>query len=483
MAKATTNPDESVARTYFEIEPAAEAADPARLQDAFRRLHKQRRSFQLECLVVARDGGVSYYLGTETENARILDHTLHSVFPDDSTISNPDTDPAALLEELAPTSDQDTNTDTDTDEQQPDEQGSPNRSAPSTETPDRSQPPAGAVRYRSRGNRRRDWQMQLQEAVEPDRETIRSPLTGVVDTFADVPDETVAVYQALLEPHEDWRVDEGLRRESLEMVDDTFGQRISRFLFGPYEYDDREELPRSNRRRLEELNDADPAKAWTVDARAYVQGPAADGVAHDLTDAFGSLDGDFYRVDVVRESGDDARDVLEAMCDRTLRSDYGRLKRLTRRFPWTPNTRPAVVTDPTTAPAFCYLDGDALTHAGRQALDVTDGEKAGVTPPTDEQLEVYDTAGLTLGRLLDADDERTDTTIALPPEFQTLHVLWSGKTGSGKTVSQHIGMFDNLEATNGPEIILANKGDGMAEDFLKPYYLQYGDLEDVHYFE
>lgn len=82
MAKAKTNPDDDVDRTYFEIAPAAEAADPDRLQDAFRRLHTQRGAVQLECLVVARGDGVAYYVGTDAEHARTVDHTLHSIFPD-----------------------------------------------------------------------------------------------------------------------------------------------------------------------------------------------------------------------------------------------------------------------------------------------------------------------------------------------------------------------------------------------------------------
>jgi hypothetical protein len=106
MEKEKPNPDEDVARTYFEIEPVTEAANPANLEHAFQRLHSRRRQpTQLECLLVARGDGIDYYIGTVEEQSRTVDHQLHSIFPDETSISNPDTDPRAILETLGPDDD------------------------------------------------------------------------------------------------------------------------------------------------------------------------------------------------------------------------------------------------------------------------------------------------------------------------------------------------------------------------------------------
>ncbi|WP_336135357.1 ATP-binding protein [Natronomonas amylolytica] len=450
-------------RTYFKIEPAAEAADPTDLERAFRRLHRGSQ-FQLECLLIARGDGVEYYLGTDADDDRTVRHMLHTVFPEETSVTTPETSPQEILAEL-PTSTTDAaqSSDEDTDA-------------------DASEPPAAAVRYLGWGTRRDDWQMQLQPAVDPEQETIQSPLSGIVDALAATPADTVAVYQALLEPYEDWSVKEGLRRDQLEWNRDTRGQRLSRFIMGKFEKPDEDGLTRGNRERLAELEAAAPKKTWAINARLYVGGDGADAVVDDLERPFGGLDGEFYSVSPHRLTGEDAHDMLAAIRKRRHRLDHGLARRLGKRLPIVPNTRPAIFTDPATAPAFWFLDGDALTQPGRQALDTTPGEQSGVTPPTDDQLDRYD-RGLTLGRLLDADDERTDRTIALPPTLQPLHAAWFGKTGAGKSVALIRAIYDNIVATDGPTILIDSKGDGMAEDLLKAHYRRHGDLDNVYYFD
>lgn len=471
MARAKSSPETPIDRTYFKIEPSGESVDATQLSRAFSRLHNHGSSFQLECLLIAHGDTLDYYIGTDEDSATTVKHTLHSVFPDDTTITTPDTNPTTILDAIAADEHRPAAHTRDEHDPQPDDNVKADR------------PPAVALTYRGRGARRNDWQMRLEPIVDADSdEMIYTPLSGIVDTLAAAPSDTVAVYQALLEPYENWSVDEQLRRDALEWNRDTYGQRLGRFLFSEYEKPDPEDIARSNKERLAELDAADPSNTWAVTARAYIAGTTAPGVIDDLETTFGGLDGEYYRVHPTTHT-DGADDVLTAMCDRRHRTAYGLPTRLRKRLPITANPTPALITDPETVPAFCMLDGDSLTQAGEQALDTTPGERSGVTPPTDDHLERYDTDGLTLGRLLDEHDEKTDTTVSLPPALQPLHVAWFGKTGSGKSVAVSRGCFDNAAATDGPDIIFDSKGDGMAEDLLKAHYRRHGTLDDVYYFD
>ncbi|WP_178917844.1 ATP-binding protein [Natronomonas gomsonensis] len=418
----------------------------------------------LECLLIADGNGVDYYIGTDAGNERQINHLLHSVFPEETSIRTTERPPIEILEDFALS--------------QPEDEGV----ADEDEDEDRATEPAVAIQYLGSAARSGDWQMQLQAAIDTERDAIQSPLTGIVDRLAATPPGTVAVFQAVLKPFKDWRVDEELRREDLRWHEDTPGQRLGSFLFGLEESTDRDDIARSNALRLEELDEAAPRKTWAITARLYIAGDDADGVATDLEGPFGGLDGDYYRVRPLRVDGEDAHDVLEAIRERRHRLEHGFTRRLLQRIPSTSNTRPVVHADPESMPAFWFLDGDALTPEGRQALDTTHGEQSGVTPPSDDQLDRYD-QGLTLGRLLDADDEPTDRTVALPPALQTLHAAWFGKTGAGKSVGITRGIFDNTIRTGGPDIVIDSKGDGMAEDLLKAHYRRHGHLDNVYYFE
>ncbi|KAB1198968.1 TraM recognition domain-containing protein [Haloferax sp. MBLA0078] len=45
------------------------------------------------------------------------------------------------------------------------------------------------------------------------------------------------------------------------------------------------------------------------------------------------------------------------------------------------------------------------------------------------------------------------------------------------------GILDNYEATEGADILIDPKGDGMADDYLRAHYARYGSLDDVYYFD
>ncbi|WP_321169641.1 ATP-binding protein [Halorarum salinum] len=132
---------------------------------------------------------------------------------------------------------------------------------------------------------------------------------------------------------------------------------------------------------------------------------------------------------------------------------------------------------------FCLLDGIALTEAGNRALAPTPGERTALPRPPHDLLANYRTEGLPLGRPLTQDGTADPTPISLPPQLQPLHVGWFGKTGSGKSTSLINAILRNHDATRGADILIDPKGDGMAIDYLRAHYAEYGSLEDVVYFD
>jgi hypothetical protein len=524
----------AASRRYLELQPATEPIDPTAIDTAFRRLHGVDPDLQLEWLLVASNGGVKYYLGTDAEHFRTVKHAITALFPNETTIKpvTETTDPIADALPAGPSDDtadaettdevvtdgaagdvppaepRPTSADGPTSTESADSPAAGQRAADADETEPVSgdaarptdRPPRAAVQYHTAGDRRRDWQMGLRPVTDPaprDTTTERrvqsqtqspstpliSPLAGVIDTLADAPDGTVAVYQALIEPYRNWDGDRQARIEQLEWGRDTLGSRITDFIFGDFGQPDPEDLLESSKRRLEELEAAAPRHAFIANARAYVDGPEARSIADELRSVFRGIDGEFYPIVTRLTTGADTDAVRDALRERRLRRHPRLLRRLLRRLPIAVNASPAIITDPTTAPALCIVDGAALTQTGQQAVDKTHPEQTGVTPPPDAQLASYDGPGLTLGRLLDANDERTDRTVAVPPPLQPLHVAWVGKTGSGKSVGLTRAALDNSAATDGPAILVDSKGDGMAEDLLKAYYRRHGNLDDVYYFE
>ncbi|AXG08051.1 ATP-binding protein [Haloplanus rubicundus] len=98
-------------------------------------------------------------------------------------------------------------------------------------------------------------------------------------------------------------------------------------------------------------------------------------------------------------------------------------------------------------------------------------------------LDTYGGPGLTLGRPRTQDGTASDDSIALPPALQRLHTAWFGRTGSGKSTSLVRAIRDNHAATDGADILIDPKGDGMATDYLRAHYAQYGHLDNVLYFD
>jgi hypothetical protein len=88
-----------------------------------------------------------------------------------------------------------------------------------------------------------------------------------------------------------------------------------------------------------------------------------------------------------------------------------------------------------------------------------------------------------LGHLKTEDSTTDDEPITLPPALQRLHIALFGRTGSGKSVALITMLLWNAVATDGADIIIDSKGDGMPYEYMRAHYALHGDLEDVYYFD
>lgn len=97
-------------------------------------------------------------------------------------------------------------------------------------------------------------------------------------------------------------------------------------------------------------------------------------------------------------------------------------------------------------------------------------------------LDRYRQPGLAIGAPRTNDGTTTDP-IAIPPTVQTRNVAWIGQTGAGKTTSLITAGLSNHRATSGAEIILDSKGGRMPREYMQSHVAEFGDLDDVIYFD
>lgn len=441
MAKVSAA-DETTAPSqwqYFRVHLSDHALDSKTLTTAFERLHRVDPSLRLEWLFVTDGDRVEYYVGVDGEYQRTVEHIIRSLFPDETTVE------------------------------------------PSENTPLKreSETPTAAVEFHGRGIRRKDWQTRLTPVCDADDEP-QFPLSGLADTLADA--QSTVVYQVLIEPYRDWTADGDARIIDLEENRDTTGQRLFEFIAGDFEPPDPSDIDPEHQRRIEQIETADAQHAFAVNARAVVHGDDAEAVTKELASTFAPADGEFYKIAPRLRTGEAAQTVQEALLDRRFTTSHSISARLKQRFPLAENTKPAIITDPETVANFCLLDGASLTSNGRRGMRATPHEQTGIPRPESELLTQYD-SGLLLGYPLTDDDTAAETPVSLPPSLQPLHVAWFGKTGSGKSTSLINAMLENHEATEGANILIDPKGDGMAVEYLRAHYAKYGSLENVYYFD
>ncbi|WP_255152179.1 type IV secretory system conjugative DNA transfer family protein [Halorarius halobius] len=441
---------------YLRIRPTDDPLPADRITGQFEQLH-QALDAPVEWLLVA-DDEIAYYAGTRPRARDTLARILDRLTPDSYRIERVDTDPM----------------------------------------PDLDGPPVAAELH-GRGDRTDDWQTRLRPPAFTDapeqHDTARVeaapglPLESIVQGLTDA-DATV-VYQTLLTPKPDWSGDAEYRIRRIDDHRDTLGQRLYTFLFGSVDTDDDRHSPRRSEHRRGDAGsvpgtriDAILAKSerhcFDVNARLLAGGPDAEPVVRDLAAAFSAVGGDFYEITATTHT--DAAELHERVADAATTEPDALRDDLTRRLPLVGTESPRIVADSTTVPHFCLLDGASLTDSARRALRAPPAERTGTTPPDADKLDYYET-GMPLGHPLDADGSTLSQTVALPPQLQPLHVAWFGRTGSGKSTALTNAILENHAATDGADILIDPKGDGMPVEYLRAHYAEYGTLENVYYFD
>ena len=178
--------------SYLKITLDEGKLNAAGLETAFTRLHSIGFDAKIEVRLVAENGHIEYYVGTQKERFRTLDRTLYRVFPSgtDFEVDTP---------------------------------------------PDLPTEPSTALEFRGRGERRGDWQTRLRPVYDGYDEHVEYPLAAVIDTLAST--DASVVYQAILTPKPDWTADASLRKDDLMQGRDTWGQRMYGFVFDEYNFD------------------------------------------------------------------------------------------------------------------------------------------------------------------------------------------------------------------------------------------------------
>lgn len=433
-AETPTSPIES----YVKITLDSEELNEKRIHETFRRFHTRRNQFHLEVRLVA-DDGVSYYVGTTEDTLLTVEHAFRELLPDGTTF----------------------------DREQP---------------PGLPDEPTAALTVRGRGERHDDWQTRLRPVYREGSDSVRMPLATVANMLAET-DSTV-VYQAVLTTKADWRADAQLRKQQLMRNRDTPAQRFFDFLGDEYNPDpDIADADPSHQARIHSIESSDPQTSFSGFVRAIAQGPDDQRILGELGNACQASEGEFYRIDPrVRVKDERVEAITERIRTAARAEEPSKLDRVRKRFPLTSNADAEITADPLTAPNFCLFDGSSLTDRGRRAMGVTPDEQTAVARPPSELLAQYD-SGMLLGYPLTDDDTTSESAVSLPPSLQPLHTAWFGKTGSGKSTALINAMLENHGETDGADILIDPKGDGMPIEYLSAHYAEYGTLENVYYFD
>ncbi|WP_336361528.1 type IV secretory system conjugative DNA transfer family protein [Haladaptatus sp. ZSTT2] len=444
--------------SFIRVRPTATAPNPRTVTKQFQRLHglgPDTTTSLISRLVrrtpdpttiefrLVSDGTtettIDYYVGIDSESVDVLERILNGMFPNTYELTRVTVDTLRV-----------------------------------DETPD------AAVEFLSNLERRRDWQTQL-TAFEQFHETdhTRLPLSDVIETMAT--SSVPIVFQTLVQPKPDWSRQAEDRRIDIEAGLDTFGGALSNAIWGPPPKDEHI-LSASDEARLDELAARLTRRSFEVNARAVTLEADTDQSTsiRELATAFDSVSHTCYEISSAVYTDDDVDRVYEDI--HTQRFYAADFDRLTNRLPWGKHTGRGIVADAREAPNFCILTGESLTSAGKRAVAPTPGERTSIPRPPAAQLRAY-TDGLLVGHPLTQDGTASARGLSLPPSLQPLHVAWFGKTGSGKSTALVNAILENQEATEGANILIDPKGDGMGEAYCRAHFAKYGTLDNVLYFD
>jgi DNA helicase HerA-like ATPase len=464
--------DESAdTRPYLRIQPSTDPLDPATVHAQCRRLHALGDTVEsglrdmfdrtdaerptIEVLLHSDGASIEYLVGCAAADPEAtldtLDRLCHTLFPDTYAIER--------VERSIETLD------------------------PMTESYCRP----SALICDGIPDRRRDWQTRLTpfETFYADDQP-RIPLAAIVETMAAT--EQPMLYQVLIQPYPDWTAAADDRRAAIEAGHDTPGGQLLTSLTDidapTADADPTREgtgaadaLPASDRSRLDALDAKDATRSFVVNSR--VVAPTAAPLAECA--ALTECSGPHYAIATTRVTDEAATDLLTAVRERIVEPPtYDSVR---ARLPGTTARSRGLVADAGSLGSFWLLDGAALPTTSRRACDVMSADRTPQARPPSSILDTYDDPGLTLGRPLDQDGTPSDDPIALPPSLQPLHTAWFGRTGSGKSTALVRALRDNHAATDGADILIDPKGDGMATDYLRAHYAEYGHLDNVLYFD
>ncbi|WP_226022849.1 ATP-binding protein [Halomicrobium salinisoli] len=307
--------------------------------------------------------------------------------------------------------------------------------------------------------------------------------------------EVPVVYQLVCESHSDWSGEADEYLYDLEQGTATVGAKLWETI-SPRSKEKRDEYspPASDRNRIEAIRDRDSQRTLRVSARAVAltrdDKQRADTIARQLKTALSGLDGPYHelRGQVVTDADlkplgetPPGTVLFEDVIDRTVHPvDYDAVS---NKLPWNQFRSRGIVVATDELPGLCLVDGMELTPDGRRALATRPAEQTALMLPPPQQLRRYTPPGMALCMPLTHDRQPYGQPFYLRPSQQDRHIVVVGDTGSGKSVLMEGGMVTNAAATEGPEILFDYKGGGTAEEYLRAHYVEYGDLDDVLYFD
>jgi len=455
----------STDRTFIHLSPTADSFSASTVTAQFTRLYYLLASTQtsspLEWLLVtdgADTGPIEYVLSVDTALTSTIEAWCRELVPNSFDISISSTDPLRHLSSADATTD-------------------PDDGALESYSPPRYR----AVEFVGVTDRREDWQTTLTRYDEFTDNHSRLPLATVVSALADA--SVPMAVQILVRPYPDWRHHAIDRKQRLKQGRDTAVQRF-------FEDWITTTAPETNvsdpgvRSRVDALDEKDAQHSFAVTARAVATTTdqhAQLPVFTPIATAFSHLNGDHYRIEGRTHHGDRAKSIYESLRNRVV-SEPEHAK-LTARLPWTENASRGLVMDGFELPLLCLVDAAALPTEAHRGLAPTPTDEHGLPRPPRDRIEQYRTAGFTLGHAQTADGDAEGVPISLPPALQPLHLGMFGRTGSGKSSSLVAALLANHAATDGADIFIDPKGDGMADDYLRAHYAKYGSLDDVYYFD